>query len=98
MSLYGLMGSGRTELLEVIMGLNTNFEGSLKLEDKVLKKSSIAERINDGIVLVPEDRQGQGLIQCLSILSNILLSKISRSFKGFYLNSKKESIIVKKSI
>ena len=98
LSLYGLMGSGRTELLEVIMGLNNNFEGSIKLEDKVLKKSSIAERINDGIVLVPEDRQGQGLIQCLSILSNILLSKISRSFKGFYLNSKKESTIVKKSI
>ena len=98
LSLYGLMGSGRTELLEVIMGLNNSFEGSIKLEDKVLKKSSIAERINDGIVLVPEDRQGQGLIQCLSILSNILLSKISRSFKGFYLNSKKESTIVKKSI
>ncbi|MBI29600.1 MAG: Ribose import ATP-binding protein RbsA [Alphaproteobacteria bacterium MarineAlpha5_Bin11] len=98
LSLYGLMGSGRTELLEVIMGLNNNFEGSIKLENKILKKSSIAARINDGIVLVPEDRQGQGLIQCLSILSNILLSKISRSFKGFYLNSKKETTIVKKSI
>ena len=35
LSLYGLMGSGRTELLEVIMGLNNNFEGSIKLEDKV---------------------------------------------------------------
>ncbi len=98
LSLYGLMGSGRTELLEVIMGLNNNFNGSIKLENKILKKSSIAKRISDGIVLVPEDRQGQGLIQCLSILSNILLSKISRGFKGFYLNSKNESEIVKKSI
>ena len=86
------MGSGRTELLEVIMGLNHNFHGSIKLENKKLKKSSIAKRISDGIVLVPEDRQGQGLIQCLSILSNILLSKISRGFRGFYLDSKKESV------
>ena len=98
LSLYGLMGSGRTELLEVIMGLNHNFHGSIKLENKKLKKSSIAKRISDGIVLVPEDRQGQGLIQCLSILSNILLSKISRGFRGFYLDSKKESEIVKNSI
>ena len=64
LALYGLMGSGRTELLEVIMGLNNNFKGKIKLENSLLKKSSIAQRINDGIVLVPEDRQGQGLVQC----------------------------------
>ena len=98
LALYGLMGSGRTELLEVIMGLNKSFKGSIKLENKVLRNTTIADRINDGIVLVPEDRQGQGLIQCLSILSNILLSKVSNSIKEFYLNSKKEVNIVKKSI
>ena len=98
LSLYGLMGSGRTELLEVIMGLNNNFKGSIYLENKILKKSSIADRINNGIVLVPEDRQGQGLVQCLSILSNILLSKISNKFIDYFLNSKRESSIVKKSI
>ena len=70
LSLYGLMGSGRTELLEIIMGLNNNFEGSIFLEEKELKNSTISKRISDGIVLVPEDRQGQGLVQSLSILSN----------------------------
>ena len=92
------MGSGRTELLEIIMGLNRDFQGEIYLEDKILKASSISERISDGIVLVPEDRQGQGLVQSLSILSNTLLSKISRRFKDFYLNAKSEKKIVTKAI
>ena len=98
LSIYGLMGSGRTELLEIIMGLNKDFQGEIYLEDKILKASSISERISDGIVLVPEDRQGQGLVQSLSILSNTLLSKISRRFKDFYLNAKLEKKIVTKAI
>ena len=68
------------------------------IEDKILKVSSISERISDGIVLVPEDRQGQGLVQSLSILSNTLLSKISKRFKDFYLNAKLEKKIVTKAI
>ena len=98
LSLYGLMGSGRTELLEIIMGLNKNFEGSIYLEDKALKHSTISKRISDGIVLVPEDRQGQGLVQCLSILSNILLAKITKKISDFFLNSKKEKISATKAI
>ena len=98
LSFYGLMGSGRTELLEIIMGLNKEFYGSIYLNDKVLKDSSISSRISDGIVLVPEDRQGQGLVQCLSVLSNILLSRITKKFMDFFLNSKDEKISVTKAI
>ena len=98
LSLYGLMGSGRTELLEIIMGLNKEFEGSIYLEEKELKDSTISKRISDGIVLVPEDRQGQGLVQSLSILSNILLSKITKKISDFFLNSKIEKISAKNAI
>ena len=98
LSLYGLMGSGRTELLEIIMGLNKEFEGSIYLEEKELKYSTISKRISDGIVLVPEDRQGQGLVQSLSILSNILLSKITKKISDFFLNSKVEKISAKNAI
>ena len=98
LSLYGLMGSGRTELLEIIMGLNKEFEGSIYLEAKELKHSTISKRISDGIVLVPEDRQGLGLVQSLSILSNILLSKITKKISDFFLNSKIEKISAKNAI
>jgi len=98
LSIYGLMGSGRTELLEIIMGLNKDFKGEIYLQNEILKPSSISKRIKDGIVLVPEDRQGQGLVQSLSILSNTLLSKISRRIKDFYLNANLEKKIVTKAI
>ena len=98
LSIYGLMGSGRTELLEIIMGLNKDFKGEMYLQNEILKPSSISKRIRDGIVLVPEDRQGQGLVQSLSILSNTLLSKISRRIKDFYLNANLEKKIVTKAI
>ena len=98
LSFYGLMGSGRTELLEIIMGLNKDFDGSIYLENNKLKQTSISKRISNGIVLVPEDRQGQGLVQCLSVLSNTLLSKISKKFGDFFLKSNQEKNAVNNAI
>ena len=43
LSIYGLMGSGRTELLEIIMGLNRDFKGEIYLEDKILKEKQAIE-------------------------------------------------------
>ena len=98
LSFYGLMGSGRTELLEIIMGLIKDFDGSIYLENNKLSQTSIAKRISKGIVLVPEDRQGQGLVQCLSVLSNTLLSKISKKISDFFLNQNQEKSAVSKAI
>jgi len=98
LSFYGLMGSGRTELLEIIMGLNKDFDGSIYLENNKLKQTSISKRISNGIVLVPEDRQGQGLVQCLSVLSNTLLSKISKKISDFFLKSNQEKKAVNNAI
>ena len=98
LSFYGLMGSGRTELLEIIMGLISDFDGSIYLENNKLKETSISKRISKGIVLVPEDRQGQGLVQSLSVLSNTLLSKISKKFSDFFLKANQEKSLVNKAI
>ena len=98
LSFYGLMGSGRTELLEIIMGLIKDFDGYIYLENNKLSQTSISKRISKGIVLVPEDRQGQGLVQCLSVLSNTLLSKISKKISDFFLNQNQEKSAVSKAI
>ena len=98
LSFYGLMGSGRTELLEIIMGLIPDFDGSIYLENSKLKETSISKRISKGIVLVPEDRQGQGLVQSLSVLSNTLLSKISKKFSDFFLKANQEKSLVNNAI
>ncbi len=57
LGLYGLMGAGRTELMEVLAGVRPEASGEVWLGDRRLDRASVAERIEAGIVLVPEDRK-----------------------------------------
>jgi erythritol transport system ATP-binding protein len=75
--LYGLMGAGRSELLECLMGLHAEATGDIVVEDKPLRHSmTVDERIDAGLALVPEDRQGAGIVQSMTVGSNITLSNI----------------------
>lgn len=80
--IYGMLGSGRTELLETLMGLHPEYTGTIKLDGKELKPKSIYEQIQNGFALVPEDRQREGLIQCMNIAENMTLSSLKRNKKG----------------
>lgn len=74
--LYGLMGAGRTELFECLLGLHRSTAGAIKLDGKVLRSNTVRDRIQQGIMLVPEDRQREGLVQTLSIHNNMLLASL----------------------
>jgi len=77
---YGLMGAGRSELFEVLIGLHTDAEGEQTLAGQSLKGMEITERIAAGLVLAPEDRQRDGLLPNLSILRNMSLSSLGAVF------------------
>jgi erythritol transport system ATP-binding protein len=77
-ALYGLMGAGRTELLEALAGRRPVAAGKVLLNGADVAKLSVRERISAGIALVPEDRQRDGLAQNLSVASNISLASITR--------------------
>ena len=62
LGLYGLMGAGRTELFECLMGLHSNASGNIILDGKTLTKMNVRGRIEQGFMLVPEDRQREGLV------------------------------------
>jgi erythritol transport system ATP-binding protein len=62
---YGLMGAGRTELLETLLGLHPEALGSIFLDSKRLDGRNVSERIAAGLVMAPEDRQAGGLVQSL---------------------------------
>ena len=101
--LYGLMGAGRTELVECIMGLHPESNFDIQLENKKLNLKTIRDRIKSGITLIPEDRQRQGLIQCLSVTINMTLASLWNYVKIFHIqkekeDSKVESLIKKLSI
>jgi erythritol transport system ATP-binding protein len=76
--IYGLMASGRTELLEAIAGRLPITSGQLTFAGNQLDRESVRERIRRGIALVPEDRQRDGLVQTMSVGQNLSLSSLKR--------------------
>lgn len=91
LGIFGLGGSGRTELLESIYGYTKIKSGDVFLEDKKLEKINTSNSIKNGVVLINEDRREKSLILSRSIKDNIVLSTIDYYVeKGLY-NSKKEA-------
>ncbi|CAN5433988.1 sugar ABC transporter ATP-binding protein [soil metagenome] len=92
LGIYGLMGAGRTEIMESIFGLHPkNASGEIIVEGKVQKIKCPVDAIKAGIALVPEDRKLQGLILNQSVNKNIgltILQKLERW--GIMLNHAKE--------
>ena len=93
LGLYGLMGAGRTELMETIFGLHpTNSSGEIRVNKIVRDIRSPFQAIEAGIALVPEDRKLQGLILNQTIKSNITITVLKKLQRwGFMLSSTKEN-------
>ncbi len=96
--IYGLMGAGRTELLESIAGRVPMLEGEVFLEGEPLAGLGIAGRIAKGLVLVPEDRQRDGLVQTMSVGQNLSLANIGAFTRRMLTSSARERTLVDASI
>ena len=95
LGIYGLLGAGRSEVLEAIMGLNLDYEGEITINGQLLKEQDIEQRIREGVILVPEDRQREGLVSVLSVGNNLTLAGLWRLLKsGFHIlrNAENKSI------
>lgn len=90
LGVFGLGGSGRTELLEGIYGYRPITEGMVTIDGEQQNMLSPANSIKKGMVLISEDRRGKALVGNLSIKENVLLSCIDRYAKHGYLDEKKE--------
>ena len=95
---YGLMGAGRTELLETIAGRNRPVSGKILLNGKDLQGLSTAQRIELGLSLVPEDRQRDGLVQTMSVGENLSLASISNFIRGFLTSPRLEAAVIDHAI
>jgi ABC-type sugar transport system ATPase subunit len=78
--LFGLVGSGRSELLETIFGLYAPDAGTVRVNGELVAASSPRAAARAGIALVPEERQRQGLLFNLTIRHNLVLP--DRTIKG----------------
>jgi ribose transport system ATP-binding protein/inositol transport system ATP-binding protein len=94
---YGLMGSGRTETMRIIFGIDSPESGEVFLEGvKINLNKNVKEIIKKGIILVPEDRKKQGIIPIKDIKYNTVLSILDQIIKGISINKEKETSIVNK--
>ncbi|SLN62767.1 Galactose/methyl galactoside import ATP-binding protein MglA [Aquimixticola soesokkakensis] len=96
--IYGLMGAGRTELMECAAGRLKAVAGHVELHGRDVSRLSIAQRINAGLVLVPEDRQRDGLVQTMSVGRNLSLASIRNFTRGIFTSRRDEEVIVRDSI
>ena len=94
LGLFGLGGSGRTELLECIYGYRPTAEGSVTLLGK-REKLTPAAAIRKGLALISEDRRGKALIGGLSVRENVTLSCLSGFARRGVVDGRKENAAVR---
>jgi ABC-type sugar transport system ATPase subunit len=76
-ALAGLIGSGRSEAARAIVGAERFETGVVALEGTAVRIRSPREAIEHGVVMVPEDRKGQGLLMLRSIRDNVTLPHLA---------------------
>lgn len=91
--LAGLVGAGRTELLETIFGIENPIGGAVFVDGKEQTIRTTGKAITTGLALVPEDRQLHGLIVEHTIRENINLADLSRSAWMGFVNRKRQRTI-----
>jgi len=96
--IYGLMGAGRTELMECIAGRIAATAGQVLLHGRDIGGLTIAERIAAGLALVPEDRQRDGLVQTVSVGQNLSLASIGKFTRRLLTDRRAERAIIDSSI
>lgn len=75
---YGLVGAGRTELMQSLFGVTKNSQGEVKVEGQSISIHSPNDAIKAGIVYVPEERQSQGVVLEFPIYQNIGLPQLDK--------------------
>jgi ribose transport system ATP-binding protein len=75
--LAGLVGAGRTELLEAIFGARHSTAGEIAVRGRTLKRNQPAVAITAGMAMVPEDRKLSGVVLSMSVLDNGSLPRLS---------------------
>ncbi len=78
LGLSGLVGAGRTELLEAIFGTRRTTAGTIMINGRPVHRGTPAEAIRHGLALVPEDRKLNGAILGMSVLDNGTLPRLKQ--------------------
>jgi len=87
---YGLVGAGRSEVMQALFGMTRPSKGAMKLDGQVRIVRSADEAIAAGIVYVPEDRGRQGAVKGLPIFQNVTLPSLPATSRNGFLRLAEE--------
>lgn len=91
----GLVGSGRTEVMRCLFGLDKYDSGKVFINNKETKIKNPSDSIKNKIVMLSEDRKRYGIIPIRSVLENATISSLDKVIYKGYLHKKEEEKIVK---
>jgi len=98
LGLAGLMGSGRTEIVRAIFGMDKRSDGRIKIENQEVTIHSAQDAMKNGLAFIPEDRRRQGLVMEHSVKQNILATNLASLSHMSFLNFSKINRVVEDSI
>ncbi|MFQ7233848.1 MAG: sugar ABC transporter ATP-binding protein [Enterococcus hulanensis] len=99
LGIAGLMGSGRTEILEGLFGISPVVSGDIFIDNKKSSIKNTRDAIKSGMGLVPEDRRKQGLVLSHSVKENNILPILKKlSFADLVINEKESQKITKENV
>ena len=98
LGIAGLVGSGRTELMNLLFGIDKYDSGQVFLEGQPIKITSVRSALDKGIVMIPENRHLQGLILLHSIEQNMALPVLKHFERSGLLRHKKIREYVREKI
>jgi ABC-type sugar transport system ATPase subunit len=95
LGLAGLRGSGRTEILKALGGIDPPDEGTIKIGNETKRIATPSEAFESGIVYLPEDRDKEGLVEILSVKKNLTLFSLRGLTSKMLIAAKKEEEVTK---
>lgn len=98
LGLAGLMGSGRTEVVESLFGLNKDASVQVTINGQSYEIKGVRHAIDSGLALIPEDRRREGLVLMHSVEENLIVPIFDKLKRGLLLENKKVADIAERSI
>ncbi|MDR2455104.1 MAG: sugar ABC transporter ATP-binding protein [Deltaproteobacteria bacterium] len=90
---YGLVGAGRSELMQAVFGYLPVYSGKVSLKGRALKLGDTSEAVQRGLVYLPEERKKYGILPLLSITENLSIAVLDK-IKGFFgISARKEEAL-----
>ncbi|MFD9976566.1 sugar ABC transporter ATP-binding protein [Streptomyces sp. NPDC059017] len=86
LGLAGLVGSGRSEILETVYGARKPTTGRVTVDGRTLRPGSVRSAVRAGLGLAPEERKAQALLMLESVTRNVSVSSLSRFSRGGWLD------------